>query len=220
MKGVAPRAKAGSGGAAAGHRGSGLASRDRILVAAAEVARERGVTGATVAAVCTRSGLPVSSLYWHFTDKDALFAEVVKTSFARWLAESPGWTDQSGDILEHVGDLLRATEETLRRRPSFMNIGMQVLLESGEETQQTRQAYLDVRAQAQTMMTVWLERALAELGDPQLTADVAVLFRALSDGLVVAGEAFDDFDASETIDLFVPMIQAVLRQALATGGRP
>lgn len=198
----------------------GLASRDRILVAAAEVARERGVTGATVAAVCKHSGLPVSSLYWHFTDKDALFAEVVRTSFARWLAESPGWSEESGDPLEYIGGLLRATEETLRRKPSFMNIGMQVLLESGEDTRQTRQAYLEVRAQALTMMTVWLERALAGLGDPQLTSDVAVLFRAMSDGLVVAGEAFDDLDAAASIDLFVPMIQAVLRQALAAGGRP
>lgn len=197
-----------------------LASRDRILGAAAEVARERGVTGATIAAVCARSGLPVSSLYWHFTDKDALFAEVVRTSFARWLAESPGWASKPGDMIDHVSDLLRSTEETLRGRPSFMNIGMQVLLESGEDTQQTRQAYLDVRAQALTMMTVWLERALAPVGDPQLTADVVVLTRALSDGLVVAGEAFDDFDGGEIIDLFVPVIQAVLRQALDEGGRP
>lgn len=200
---------------------TGLASRDRILVAAAEVARERGVTGATIAAVCKRSGLPVSSLYWHFTDKDALFAEVIRTSFARWLAESPGWgADSEEDLLEHVSTLLRATEETLRRRPSFMNIGMQVLLEDGEDTRQTRQAYLDVRSQALTMMTVWLERSLSGLKDPQLTADVVVLFRALSDGLVVAGEAFDDLEPEEIIDLFVPMIQAVLRQAIASGGRP
>lgn len=54
----------------------------------------------------------------------------------------------------------------------------------------------------------------------ELTSDVAVLFRAMSDGLVVAGEAFDDLDAAASIDLFVPMIQAVLRQALAAGGRP
>lgn len=203
-----------------GAREPGLASRDRIIIAAAEVARERGVTGATVAAICKRSGLPVSSLYWHFTDKDALFAEVVRTSFARWLAESPGWSSQSGDVLDHVAELLRTTEETLRRQPNFMNIGMQVLLESGDETQQTRQAYLDVRAQALTMMTVWLERALSDLGDPQLTLDVAILFRALSDGLVVAGEAFDELEATQIIDFFVPMIQAVLRQAIASGGRP
>lgn len=197
-----------------------LASRDRILIAAAEVARERGVSGATIAAVCARSGLPVSSLYWHFSDKDALFAEVVRTSFARWLAESPGWRPMIGDVLDQVADLLRASEETLRRRPSFMNIGMQVLLESGEDTQQTRQAYLDVRAQALTMMTVWIEQALADLGDPQLVVDVAVLLRALSDGLVVAGEAFEDLEAEEIIDLFVPAIQSVLRQALEQGGRP
>lgn len=203
-----------------GAKDPGLASRDRILVAAAEVARERGVTGATIAAVCKRSGLPVSSLYWYFTDKDALFAEVVRSSFARWLAEAPGWSAQEGDVLDHVGQILRASEETLRRRPSFLNIGMQVLLESGEDTRQTRQAYLDVRAQALTMLTVWLERALAPVGDPQLTTDIAVLFRALSDGLVVAGEAFDDFAAAEIIDLFVPMVQAVIREAIESGARP
>ncbi|WP_169702012.1 TetR/AcrR family transcriptional regulator [Janibacter terrae] len=205
---------------AADPKDPGLASRDRILVAAAEVARERGVTGATIAAVCKRSGLPVSSLYWYFSDKDALFAEVVRTSFARWLAESPGWGAQPGDVLDHVGQILQATEETLRRRPSFLNIGMQVLLETGEDTRQTRQAYLDVRAQTLTMLIVWLERALGQVADPQLTMDVAVLVRALSEGLVVAGEAFDDFAAAEVIDLFLPMIQTVIREAIGTGGRP
>ena len=66
-------------------------SRDRIMAAAAELARERGVSGATIAMVCERSGLPVSSVYWYFDDKDQLFAEVIRTSFATWLVSVPRW---------------------------------------------------------------------------------------------------------------------------------
>ena len=50
-------------------RVDGEASRRRILDAATEIAAERGYEGTGIAAVSAKSGLPASSIYWHFTDK-------------------------------------------------------------------------------------------------------------------------------------------------------
>src|ERR1700739_5024255 len=67
-------------------RANGEQSRERILDAATEVATERGYEGTTISLVSKKSGLPPTSIYWHFTDKDDLIAAVIERSFARWQA--------------------------------------------------------------------------------------------------------------------------------------
>ncbi|HEX6056349.1 MAG TPA: TetR/AcrR family transcriptional regulator, partial [Intrasporangium sp.] len=119
-------------------------SRDRIMAAASELAKERGITGATIARVCQRSGLPVSSVYWHFEDKDHLFAEVIRASFAKWLVSVPRW-DVSADttIAEGLRRVMGRATTTFAEMPAFLRIGMQVVLETGEQNAKTREAYID-----------------------------------------------------------------------------
>ena len=67
-------------------RADGELSRERILDAATEIAAERGYEGTSIALVSGKCGLPASSIYWHFKDKDDLIAAVIERSFASWLA--------------------------------------------------------------------------------------------------------------------------------------
>lgn len=67
-------------------RANGVESRQRILDAAVEIAGERGYEGTSIAAVSAKCGLPASSIYWHFKDKDDLIAAVIERSFDTWLA--------------------------------------------------------------------------------------------------------------------------------------
>ena len=70
-------------------RANGEQSRQRILDAATEVATERGYEGTTISLVSKKSGLPPTSIYWHFADKDDLIAAVIERSFhGGW----PRWT--------------------------------------------------------------------------------------------------------------------------------
>ena len=66
-------------------RADGEISRTRILDAATEIASERGYEGTSIGAVSTKCGLPASSIYWHFKDKDDLLAAVIERSFGTWL---------------------------------------------------------------------------------------------------------------------------------------
>ena len=50
------------------------------------MATERGYEGTTISLVSKKSGLPPTSIYWHFADKDDLIAAVIERSFQRWLA--------------------------------------------------------------------------------------------------------------------------------------
>ncbi|OOK81536.1 bacterial regulatory s, tetR family protein [Mycobacterium kansasii] len=65
-------------------RADGELSRARILDAATEIAAERGYEGTSIALVSAKCGLPASSIYWHFKDKDDLIAAVIERSFGAW----------------------------------------------------------------------------------------------------------------------------------------
>ena len=67
-------------------RANGVASRDAILDAAAKIAGDRGYDGTSFKLVSELSGLPASSIYWHFKSKDDLLAAVIDRSFKAWSA--------------------------------------------------------------------------------------------------------------------------------------
>ena len=86
-------------------RANGEQSRQRILDAATEVATERGYEGTTISLVSKKSGLPPTSIYWHFADKDDLIAAVIERSFQRWLAALELPSGQRGPRAgDRVGD--------------------------------------------------------------------------------------------------------------------
>ena len=60
-----------------------LATRSRILQAASEVFREKGVAATGVDEVMRRAGLTHGGFYAHFASKEALVAEVSAASLAR-----------------------------------------------------------------------------------------------------------------------------------------
>jgi AcrR family transcriptional regulator len=59
----------------------GEASRRTILEATLRIAGERGYVGTTLAQVTKASGLPASSVYWHFHNKDELLADALEHGF-------------------------------------------------------------------------------------------------------------------------------------------
>ena len=69
----------------------GIESRRRILEVAFEIASERGYDGTTLAEVTKRAGIPPSSVYWQFENKDELLAEVVEVYYPEWRQNQAGW---------------------------------------------------------------------------------------------------------------------------------
>ena len=67
----------------------GEASRRSILESTVRIAGERGYVGATMAQIVKASGLPASSVYWHFNSKDDLLADAIEHGFRTWEAVEP-----------------------------------------------------------------------------------------------------------------------------------
>lgn len=181
-------------------RAHGEESRQRILDAAAEIAGERGYDGTSIALVSQRSGLPASSIYWHFEDKDRLVAAVIERSFNRWLDGMGAWTPpKRGTSREELfREGLRRTAKALTDAPDFLRLGLMLSLERRPEEATARTLFLQVREQAYKRLVasyeVFFEGRIDERGVRQL----ATLAMAAADGLFIAREVDPklDFDAS------------------------
>lgn len=172
-------------------------SRERILAAAAEVALERGLDSATIAAVCRRSGLPASSVYWHFADRDALFAEVVRTGFAQWSRSLPRtWPATTPEVC-------RLALRLLGDAPEFLRIGTQLVLDRQERNAPARSCFVEIRAQIVGLLATRVLDTLPTPADAAEAEDMARLTMAFADGLLVGSMITEYWDPEPYVEIFL-----------------
>ena len=96
-------------------------SRQKILEAALDIAAERGYDGASVALVTERTGLPASSIYWHFKNKDQLLAEALDLALA--IAAGARWAHPGRPTLNRCHSPARCRTASARpRQPTWRNL--------------------------------------------------------------------------------------------------
>jgi AcrR family transcriptional regulator len=194
-------------------RANGEESRRRILDAAVEIAGERGYDGTSIAAVSTRSGLPASSIYWHFANKDELIAAVIEASFERWLAavELPG--EQVSSTAERVRTTAVGVAKALVETPDFLRLGLMLALERRPAEPTARTKFLQVREIARGRVLAAFHALAPELSESsaRLIATYAI---AGADGLFIAREiGGDSVDLIALFDLHArSLLDAVARE--------
>jgi AcrR family transcriptional regulator len=178
-------------------RVNGEASQQKILDAATEIAAERGYEGTSIGLVSERSGLPASSIYWHFKDKDALIAAVIDHSFERWLASTGGVTPAGagGSVDERLTALMQQTAKGLRESSDFLRLGLMLTLERRAEEPTARRRFLAVRDEALARVVATFGTLFPDLGAPELQR-LAAFAMATADGLFIAQEI--DGDGADT----------------------
>jgi len=178
-------------------RADGELSRGRILDAASEIAAERGYEGTSIALVSAKCGLPASSIYWHFKDKDDLIAAVIERSFGAW--ETAWEVPRDDDAEEQFLGLATQIAKALLDAPDFIRLGLMLALERRPAEPRARTMFLQVRAQAFGQ----LEQNFREFV-PGLTGSevrqLAIYAMAGADGLFIAKEIGGD--AVDLIALF------------------
>lgn len=166
-------------------RSNGRASRRQILDAATGLAAERGYQGTSISAVSQRSGLPASSIYWHFANKDDLFAAMIEDSYEQWLEllDEPTTTGQSA---------FERTYNSLAACPDFVRLGLMLTLEqapSGGRSAQQR--FLEIRQDSLHRLRTMLVRDHPRLDAEQATW-LAKVTLAIIDGTFVAAVAGEE----------------------------
>jgi AcrR family transcriptional regulator len=190
-------------------RPDGELSRERILDAAAEIAAERGYEGASIALVSAKCGLPASSIYWHFTNKDDLIAAVIERSFADWLK---AWeVPQEGDGRERLAGVAMQIAKALLDSPDFIRLGLMLSLERRPIEPRARAMFLQVRAQTSEQLAENMREFAPDLTEAQIHQLVTYAI-AGADGLFIAKEIGGD--AVDLIAMFELHAQALYDTAL------
>jgi AcrR family transcriptional regulator len=186
-------------------------SRERILDATIEIASQRGYQGTSIAQVSKQSGLPASSIYWHFKDKDDLFAAVIARSFEQWLSQTSQLaTPAPGQSLrDHFKANLRAQAKDLTNNPEFLRLGLMLSLEEHPNEPSARQMFLQVRKKAlDALINSFHEAFRAAKGKPDLPAArrAAILVMAAADGLFIAAQIDPKLDLGKEFELLADLI--------------
>jgi len=178
-------------------RADGELSRERILDAAAEIAAERGYEGASIALVSAKCGLPASSIYWHFTNKDDLIAAVIERSFGDWLK---AWqVPVEGSPQDRLVGLAMQIAKALLDSPDFIRLGLMLSLERRPVEPRARAMFLQLRAQTFDQLVETMRGFTPELTDAQ-AHQLATYAIAGADGLFIAKEIGGD--AMDLLALF------------------
>lgn len=198
----------------------GDASRQRILAATLDIAAERGYDGTSVGLVTERTGLPASSIYWHFKNKDELLAEALEFSYEAWREVGPPWNDPIGaaPLEEQVVLALRHAATALAVQPEFWRLGLMLALEHRLKEPAARARYIEIRNKALQSLTGWwtrlLERERSDL-DPAVPREIARFHLAALDGIYVGTQSEQHWDGDWLIDTVASGLAAAARRMLA-----
>ncbi|GAB2850487.1 hypothetical protein GCM10022221_57330 [Actinocorallia aurea] len=189
----------------------------RIIRAAAEIASESGYEATTISKVTKRSGLPASSVYWFFRDKDHLMAEVLRHSFEHWISSQPRWERDPRDertITEGLRAILSRSVRSLLDAPDFVRIGLMLLLETRDVEPEARQYFLATRDEVTSSIAAWFTSHFdTELRArrPELAMDLARIVLAATDGFFFAHQIQEQADPDD----FVAMVTAIVEEAVS-----
>ncbi|MFB8210670.1 MULTISPECIES: TetR/AcrR family transcriptional regulator [unclassified Streptomyces] len=187
-------------------RANGVESRQRILDATVEIAGERGYEGTSIAAVSAKCGLPASSIYWHFKDKDDLIAAVIERSFETWLAAVELPSEGTGTPLERVTAMAGGVAKSLIDAPDFLRLGLMLALERRPAEPRGRTVFLQVRDIARAKIAETARELVPGLDEESLHA-LTTYAVAGADGLFVQREINgDDVDLVAMFELHAQLV--------------
>ncbi|MFE2426686.1 TetR/AcrR family transcriptional regulator [Streptomyces sp. NPDC059373] len=180
---------------AAGHRNKRLLqgdrSRDEILDAASRMMSIHGYDGTSIADIARESGLPNSSIYWHFKSKLGIVAAVMERGADRFFASVATPEPEPGDTPEvYLRRALTATGATVVGHPEFLRLFILLLLSS--DAPETTEIVERVRAHARSNIHDLITHAFTTIapGRAGQVADDTVDFAIASfDGAFLALQA-------------------------------
>lgn len=192
----------------------GERSRRRILEETLRLAAARGYAGTTITLVSERSGLPASSVYWHFRNKDELLAAALEHGFAEWRAAIPAPPPHGTDLEDAARRQFRRGAAAVVSNPAAWRLGLVLALQSPGADSAVRRASLDLHRQTLDAMTAWWAGLLPrDRAVPGLARSLGAFYLAVLDGLYVASAADQGWDLEALADRFARGVVAHVRGA-------
>lgn len=178
----------------------GLASRRKILDVTSRLVSRHGYDSTTISRIVKETGLPASSIYWMFKNKDELITTALEDTYsAAPAAETPGqprWHDfRAGEdlVTQLHRELIPALHTTSSEAP--IRVGIMLALEGAASDSQVQLPFRRRRASAQERIENWWRQALRELSPdapPDRARQLGLLTMAFLDGHYVSDLVTED----------------------------
>lgn len=196
------------------HR-QGDESRTAILDATLSIASARGYVGTTVSLVTSMTGLPASSIYWHFGNKDSLLSATVQHSYERWRETSAAWVDdRAGTAGEQVEARLQRSALAITESPEFWSLGLMLTLQQRVKEPEARRLFRQIRQDTERAVAQWWERLLGPevvARDPGLAMRLAQFHLLMLDGLFIHDRTHGPRDTKRVVARLSAGLEAYLR---------
>lgn len=200
------------GRAAAAPAHVGANSRDHILDAAQALIASKGYDGMVISDLSARSGLPPSSIYYHFGSKLGVLTALLDRTFSELHATfpNPSSFDQS-DPLDRFEAWVTAACRSLDDRPEYLRLLLAISVGPHKDTTPVRETVRRIRDYAHAS---WVEALGPIFGEDRskVVDELAVLGRALTDGLAVTN-SFDNMSYSSHVGPLVAMVRSLAERS-------
>lgn len=193
-------------------RADGERSRQRIIDAASTIAADRGYDGTSIAEISRRCGLPASSIYWHFRDKDDLMSHVIEKSFNAW---NDAWDiSTEGDILLLLPMIAEQLLDALENHPEFIRLCLPLALLKRNDDPQPRRMYLQMRKDIIDRLCTIAATHFSYVPEERRTAIVTYTVSGV-EGLFVDHEMNDQSDLRAQLELHAQGVISIIMQEAA-----
>lgn len=180
---------------------SAAESRERILLAAAELFSQKGYSAAGVDDLAARSGIAKTGIYYHFGSKEGLLAAVLDHTTTIWIDAIRDAAKQAGDPLERLDRALAGMRAMIEDRPWVMKLIQLLALEVADEKPEVRAVVHGIIRKARGALIEGMRDALGfDLPDAEVLAGVILALydgiafgRHVAPDLVPLDVAFDEF---------------------------
>lgn len=186
-------------------------SRQAILEAAARIMATKGFSGTSISMICKAARCQASSLYWHFSSKENLFAEVVHWKadyFFGQFARGMEGKRPAGTIDELADQVGRALQDD----PLFLRFLLLLGLERKDMPGEVRSVILEIRESARLWWRGILEQQFADRGPTVaglIAEEYAEFGRSLIDGAFFAWDFGDGPDLRKVFWQLMVLLSAL-----------
>ncbi|MFJ7217733.1 TetR/AcrR family transcriptional regulator [Amycolatopsis sp. NPDC098790] len=197
---------------------AGLTSQEVILNAARALVGEKGYDGMAISDLSAQSGLPPSSIYYHFGNKLGVLAALLDRTFDELhaLFPNPSSFDELAP-LERLEAWFTAACDSLDRRPDYLQLLVAISVGPQKDAEAVRATVRRIRDYAHASWVAALTPIFAPSGgknNEALVQELAVLGRALTDGLSVTN-SFDGVSYRSQVPPFVALVRGLADQRTA-----
>lgn len=191
----------------------GAQSRRHILDAALDLMARCGYAAASISAISKQSGLPVSSIYWHFESKEGLLVAALEDGARTFVDGLPRFDDVEGTREERLGLVLAELARRLSKQPRFLRLLILMALEHRHTDSRVLSSIQKIREQVIDKTAETIAAALLPASYPareELSRQLATYILIVADGAFIAHQIDPKVNLDEVFALQLRAAVALL----------